>query len=62
MVDASPDEANPFTSPRSRRKRARLILQHRAHLEQTQGAEPFDWRTYRSTETRPRVTEPPVPA
>ncbi|MDB5724741.1 MAG: hypothetical protein JWQ16_1495 [Novosphingobium sp.] len=62
MVTADPDEANPFTSPRSRRKRARLILQHRAHLQETQGAAPFDWRTYRSAETDSRVKEPPVPA
>lgn len=62
MVAAPPDEANPFTSPRSRRKRARLILQHRAHLQETQGAEPFDWRTYRSTQSDPRIKEPPVPA
>jgi hypothetical protein len=61
-VAADPDEANPFTSPRSRRKRARLILQHRAHLRETQGAEPFDWRTYRSTQTASRAKEPPVPA
>ena len=57
MVAAEPDEANPFTSPRSRRKRACLILQHHAHLQQTQGAEPFDWRTYRSTEAPPRVND-----
>lgn len=62
MVAAAPDEANPFTSSRSRRKRARLILQHGAHLQEAQGAEPFDWRTYLSTETDPRVKETPVPA
>jgi hypothetical protein len=55
MVAAPPDEANPFTSPRSRRKRARLILQHREHLQQTQGAGSFDWRTYRSS--KPAVAD-----
>jgi hypothetical protein len=62
MVHAAPDEVNPVTSPRSRRKRARLILQHRAHLQEAEGGEPFDWRTYRSAETESRVKEPPVPA
>ena len=62
MIAAAPDEANPFTSWRSRRKRARLILQHRAHLQRTQGAEPFDWRTYRSAKpaTATRQTEPSI--
>ncbi|TCM37692.1 hypothetical protein [Novosphingobium sp. ST904] len=50
MVAAPPDAANPFTSHKARMRRARLILQHREHL-QTQG-KPFDWRTYRPT-TKP---------
>ncbi|WP_395392016.1 hypothetical protein WBP07_14250 [Novosphingobium sp. BL-8A] len=55
MVAAEPDEANPFTSRKARMRRARLILQHREHL-QTQG-KPFDWRTYRPT-TRPSNPTP----
>ncbi len=55
MVDAPPNEANPFTSRKARMRRARLILQHREHL-QTQG-KPFDWRTYRPT-TRPSNPTP----
>jgi hypothetical protein len=51
MVAAAPDEANPFTSRKSRRKRARLILQHREHLQRNPAAEPFDWRTYRRSAT-----------
>jgi len=47
MVAAKPDEANPFTSRPRRRRRARVILQHREHL-QRQG-QPFDWRTYKPT-------------
>lgn len=63
MVAAPPDEANPFTSPRARRKRACLILQHRVHLQaqgtnQDDGAKPFDWRTYRPAQTAARVDEP----
>lgn len=55
MVAAQPDEANPFTSRKARLRRARLILQHREHL-QMQG-KPFDWRTYRPT-TRPSNPSP----
>lgn len=58
MVAAPPDEANPFTSRKARIRRARLILQHREHL-QTQG-KPFDWRTYRPT-TRPSTPSPSEP-
>lgn len=57
MVAAPPDEANPFTSLRSRRKRARLILQHQAHVQETQGEKPFDWRTYRPAGAGARVRE-----
>lgn len=58
MVAAPPDEENPFTSRKARIRRARLILQHREHL-QTQG-KPFDWRTYRPT-TRPSTPSPSEP-
>ncbi len=47
MVAAAPNAANPFTSHKARMRRARLILQHREHM-QMQG-KPFDWRTYRPT-------------
>lgn len=47
MVAAAPNAANPFTSRKARMRRARLILQHREHM-QMQG-KPFDWRTYRPT-------------
>jgi hypothetical protein len=55
MTAAAPDEANPFTSSKARRKRARIILQAREHEQST---EPFDWRTYRS----PAVHDPAHPA
>jgi len=56
MVAAEPDEANPFTSPKARRKRARLILQAR---EAEQGeTQPFDWRTYEPSTRREREPEP----
>lgn len=48
MVAAAPDKANPFRSPSYRRKRARVILQHREHL-QRQHKDQFDWRAYRPT-------------
>lgn len=54
MVDAEPDEANPFTSRKSRRKRARLLLQQREAESQREA--PFDWRSYKST------SKPSVPA
>ena len=49
MVAAEPDEANPFTSPRARRRRARMILRNRDQLQERGGEEPFDWRTYKSS-------------
>ena len=62
MVAAAPNEANPFTSRKARMRRARLILQHREHL-QMQG-KPFDWRTYRPTtrSSAPTPSEPLVDA
>lgn len=62
MVAAAPNEANPFTSRKARMRRARLILQHREHL-QMQG-KPFDWRTYRPTTgpSNPTPTKPLVEA
>lgn len=50
MVDAAPDEANPFTSRKARRKRARLLLQQRE--AEAQRSAPFDWRSY-SPSTKP---------
>ncbi|MFD2578135.1 hypothetical protein ACFSTD_04890 [Novosphingobium colocasiae] len=58
MVAAEPDALNPFGSRKARLRRARLILQHREHL-QTQG-KPFDWRTYRPTSGQPADREPAV--
>jgi hypothetical protein len=48
MVAAAPDKANPFRSPSYRRKRARVILQHREYLQRQQ-KDQFDWRAYRPT-------------
>jgi len=59
MAAAAPDEANPFTSYKARRKRARIILQSREQRQREQGAEPFDWRTYRSPAI-PDPTSPPM--
>jgi len=56
MVEAEPDEANPFTARPARRKRARLILQRMEHEQRQNSNAPFDWRTYRPT------TEPTEPA
>ena len=46
MVAAAPDAANPFTSVKCRRHRARLILQARTHEQQQAGQDGFDWRNY----------------
>jgi hypothetical protein len=56
MVEAEPDEANPFIARPARRKRARLILQRMEHEQRQNSNAPFDWRTYRPT------TEPTEPA
>ncbi|KTR85315.1 hypothetical protein NS277_00110 [Novosphingobium barchaimii] len=56
MVDAAPDEANPFTSRQARRKRARLILQ-RLEAEGHREA-PFDFRSYQSLTAKPAATAP----
>lgn len=62
MAAATPDEKNPYITRKARLRRARMLLQHREHL-QTQG-EPFDWRTYKpmiGTEASiPITTEPPI--
>jgi hypothetical protein len=57
MVAAAPDKANPFTSRKARRRRARLILQHREHLGNQDQS--FDWRTYRRTTKSPDPVLPP---
>lgn len=56
MVAADPDEENPFTSAKSRRKRARLILQQREAGQRDTQARPFDWRAYKPSERK--VDEP----
>lgn len=62
MVAAEPDEANPFTSAKARRKRARILLQAREHDQRQQATEPFDWRTYRSPTHLDPTTPPKVDA
>lgn len=46
MVTADPDEANPFGTPKARRRRARLLLQQREAELSRDARTPFDWRTY----------------
>ncbi len=47
MVAAAPDETNPFTSRKARRRRARLLLQAREDAQRSDAAtKPFDWRSY----------------
>lgn len=73
MVEAEPDAENPFTSTKSRRRRARMILSRREVEQRRSATEPFDWRTYRDlpqdelSQREPRTGEPgvhktPVPA
>lgn len=52
MVAAEPDEANPFTSRKARRRRARLILQARENGQSGDTAKPFDWRSYEPSRRR----------
>ncbi|WP_068085793.1 hypothetical protein [Novosphingobium rosa] len=47
MMEAEPDEANPFHTPRARMRRARLILQAREKELREKATERFDWRTYK---------------
>lgn len=47
MMEAEPDEANPFHTPRARMRRARLILQTREKELRDKATERFDWRTYK---------------
>ncbi len=54
MVAAPPDKENPFTSRKARRRRARILLQHRERQQAQESG--FDWRTYSSRE------KPAVPA
>jgi hypothetical protein len=42
MTRAKPDRFNPFTSPKARRRRARLILQHRERLWEERVNRPLD--------------------
>lgn len=63
MVAASPDEANPFTSHKSRRHRARIILQAREHQLRNDATEPFNFRTYaRSSELTEEEVKAPIHA
>lgn len=47
MMEAAPDKANPFHTPRARMRRARLILQAREQELREKATERFDWRTYK---------------
>ncbi len=61
MVEAEPDEANPFHTPRARMRRARLILQTREKELQDKATERFDWRTYKPSmkqAVRPAADQP----
>ncbi|MEW9855145.1 hypothetical protein [Novosphingobium sp. M1R2S20] len=61
MVAAEPDAANPFTSGKARRRRARLILQQRdAQIERDTAQ--FDWRTYRPQNANTPAVPPLVTA
>ncbi|WP_156841869.1 hypothetical protein [Novosphingobium aquimarinum] len=63
MVAAAPDESNPFVSPKARRRRARVILQHRAFLQRHSSDARFDWRTYRpTTKSSTPADTPMIPA
>lgn len=46
MVAAAPDASNPFTSQKSRRKRARILLASAEHRQRLVATEPFDFRSY----------------
>ena len=60
MVDAEPDEDNPFTSRKSRLRRARVQLQHREHQAELQG-QSFDFRRYRPSSQTTGQTTPATP-
>ena len=57
MAAAAPDGENPFTSLKSRRKRARLILQAREAGLRADARKPFDWRTYRPSDHRTGIEQ-----
>jgi len=46
MVAAEPDEENPFSTRKARRRRARTILTQRELDLGREATRPFDWRTY----------------
>jgi hypothetical protein len=63
MVAAAPDQSNPFLSPKARRRRARVILQHREAMQRQGSDARFDWRTYSpTTKTSAPADTPLVPA
>jgi hypothetical protein len=59
MVDAEPDEANPFHTRKARRRRARILLQTRELDQRRDATAPFDWRTYKPLAEQP-VREPAI--
>lgn len=58
MIAAPPDAANPFTSTKARRRRARIILQSREASLREESQRPFDWRTYTPSADRPGTERP----
>jgi hypothetical protein len=61
MMEAAPDAANPFHTPRARMRRARLILQAREQELREKATERFDWRTYKPS-MKPGLTVTPSTA
>lgn len=62
MVAAKPDADNPFTSAKARRKRSRMMLQHRERMLRENATEPFDYRTYQPTGANSAQSENAAPA
>lgn len=55
MVDAPADKANPFTTRKARRRRAKIMLASRESELKQQARQPFDWRQHETatSETTP---------
>jgi len=61
MVAAPPDDANPFTSRKARRRRAKIILARRERGLKRDAETPFDWRSYKPSGMRVKnAAEQPV--
>jgi hypothetical protein len=59
MIDAAPDDQNPFRSRKARLRRARLILQSLEQKQKDEATQPFDWRTYQPSTRNPAPATPP---